>query len=258
MICWSDWHREPLLVCGLIFFGWIYALLVGPWRGRLAPGEPFPRRQAGLFYAALALGYLAVGSPLDQIGGVFLFSAHMLQHLLIAYAVAALVLLGLPGWLADAALDRPGLRAVARRLANPVVAGLLFVAVLSLGHLPRLYEEALQDARMGAAQDAGLFAVALLFWWPVLSLSRAVPRAGYGIQAIYLTCVQVALTALFSYILMADHALYPTYQYAPRVIAGLSALEDQRLAGAFLGVVSSFVLVGALGVNFFRWARQSN
>ena len=67
MIDWRHWHNEPLLVGGLVFAGWWWALLAGPLRDRLAPGVPFPRRQAWYFYSALVLFYLAVGSPLDQI-----------------------------------------------------------------------------------------------------------------------------------------------------------------------------------------------
>ncbi len=69
MIDWTHWHNEPFLIGGLIFLGWIYAILTGPWRSRLAPGTPYPRRHAVQFYSALVVFSLAVGSPLDQAGG---------------------------------------------------------------------------------------------------------------------------------------------------------------------------------------------
>ena len=65
MIDWTHWHNEPFLIGGLIFLGWLYAILTGPWRERLAPGQPYPRSQAIKFYSALVIFYLAVGSPLD-------------------------------------------------------------------------------------------------------------------------------------------------------------------------------------------------
>ena len=81
MIDWSHWHNEPYLIGGLVLSGWLWAVLAGPLRRRFAPtGTPFPRAQAWAFYSALVVFYLAVGSPLDQIGERFLFSAHMLQH----------------------------------------------------------------------------------------------------------------------------------------------------------------------------------
>ena len=123
MIDWRHWHNEPLLVGGIVFLGWLWAVLAGPLRARLAPGQPFPRREAWYFYAALVLFYLAVGSPLDQAGERFLFSAHMFQHLIIMYPAPVLLLCGLPWWMVDAGLDRPALRRPLRLLFSPVSSG---------------------------------------------------------------------------------------------------------------------------------------
>jgi putative membrane protein len=254
MICWSDWHREPLIVYALVFAGWLYAIAAWPLRQVLAPGSPSCPREAVRFYAALALCWAAVSSPLDQVGRVFLFSAGMAQHLILIYPVAVLLLRGVPPWMADWALDRPALRRPLRWVLNPVAGVGLFILVVGLWHLPRLYESALQDVRLQQVENLMFLAVALLFWWPLLSPSRVFPRAGLGIQALYLGFAQVSLTALFTYLFMADHALYPTYQYAPRLVDVLPPLEDQRLAGILLGVVSSLVLVGGLGATFFKWA----
>src|SRR5256885_2007455 len=101
MIDWRHWHNEPWLIGGLVFLGWLWAVLAGPWRARLAPAEPFPFRRAVRFYPGLLIFYLAVGSPLDQIGERLLFSAHMLQHQLLIYPAAILFLIGLPSWMID-------------------------------------------------------------------------------------------------------------------------------------------------------------
>ncbi|HTT55812.1 MAG TPA: cytochrome c oxidase assembly protein, partial [Opitutaceae bacterium] len=83
MIDWRHWHNEPFLIGGLIFLGWLYAILTGPLRARLAPGLPYPVWPAIKFYAALVIFYLTVGSPFDQLGERFLLSAHMVQHQLL-------------------------------------------------------------------------------------------------------------------------------------------------------------------------------
>jgi len=106
-------------------------------------------------------------------------------------------------------------------------------------------------------EHLAFFGAALLFWWPLISPSRLVPPIGYGARLVYLFALEEALTAVFSYILMADHPMYPTYALAPRLIAGLDAINDQVLGGILLSAVSSLVLVGALGVNFLRWAKWS-
>jgi len=108
MIDWTHWHNEPHLVGGLILLGWLYALLTGPLRARIAPGVPYPRGHAIKFYLALVVFYLAVGSPLDQIGERFLLSGHMVQHQLIMYVAAVLFLLGLPAWLVSTVTAKDG------------------------------------------------------------------------------------------------------------------------------------------------------
>ena len=35
MIDWRHWHNEPYLVGGIVFLGWLWAVLAGPWRSRL-------------------------------------------------------------------------------------------------------------------------------------------------------------------------------------------------------------------------------
>src|SRR3954470_23145010 len=130
MIDWRHWHNEPYLVGGLVLLGWLWALAAGPFRARLAPGTPFPRANAWQLYSALTIFYVAVGSPLDQIGERFLFSAHMLQHQLLIYPAAALFLLGLPHWMIDPALSKPAVRIPVQFFTRPVVAALFFSLVI--------------------------------------------------------------------------------------------------------------------------------
>ena len=137
MIDWRHWHNEPYLVGGLIFLGWLYAILTGPLRARLEPNVPYPTRHAVKFYAALVIFYLAVGSPLDQAGERFLLSAHMVQHQLLMYPAAVLFLLGLPEWLVRPVTSARSLHGLLWLKTRPLVCGALFVVTFSVWHLPR-------------------------------------------------------------------------------------------------------------------------
>src|SRR3954462_4643032 len=140
MIDWRHWHNEPWLVGGLVLLGWLWAVLAGPMRARLAPAAAFPRSQAIRFYLALFIFYLAVGSPLDQIAERFLFSAHMLQHQLLIYPAAGLFLLGLPFWMVDPVLNVTALRTIWRVITHPVCAAVLFAVTIGTWHGPELYD----------------------------------------------------------------------------------------------------------------------
>ena len=257
MIDWTHWHNEPYLVGGLIVLGWLYAIFTGPLRPRLAPGVAYPRAHALKFCAALVIFYLAVGSPLDQIGERFLLSAHMVQHLLLIYASAILFLLGLPDWLLAPITRRPALQPVLRLITHPVVCALLYTLIISVWHAPALYDWALQDKFVHVVEHVLFFTAALFYWWPVLSPSRDLPRIGYGAQMIYLLSVTIGMTPLFAFLAFADNILYPTYEYAPRIIANFSPEQDQLLGAAIMKLGGLCVTLTALIIAFYRWYQES-
>ena len=262
MIDWRHWHNEPLLVGGLVLAGWLWALLAGPLRARIAgrtgsPVPPFPRREAWYFYSSLVLFYLAVGSPLDQIGERFLFSAHMFQHLVIMYPVPVLLLCGLPWWMADAILDRPAARGPLKLLFSPLSCGALPTLVIGIWHAPWLYEWALQDKVVHVIEHLLFFAVSILFWWPMLSPSRVFPPLSYAGRMLFIFVIEVAMTPLFAYVTFSSNILYPTYEYAPRLFATFSAGDDQTLAGTMMKLVGMGVSLIAFGYSFYHWSREN-
>jgi putative membrane protein len=296
MIDWRHWHNEPWLVGGIVFLGWLWAILAGPLRARLASFEvprsqpafmrrglvtstatacdepeasaapepggvpaaapPFPRRHAVKFYLGLLFFYLAVGSPLDQIAERFLFSAHMVQHQLLVYPAAMLFLLGLPHWMVDPLLGRPGVRGVVRIATRPLVCGLVYTLVIGVWHAPILYDWALQNKFVHVLEHVMFFAAALLYWWPVLSPSRLFPRAAYAVQMLYILAVVIGMTPLFAYLSFSQDILYPTYEYAPRIIPNFSAAEDQLLAGVMMKLMGVMVSLAVFTLAFFRWYEE--
>lgn len=264
MIDWRHWHNEPYLIGGLVFLGWLYALLTGPLRTGLANASaetdpaPYPRAHALKFYAALLIFYLAVGSPLDQAGERFLLSAHMVQHQLLMYPAAVLFLLGLPEWLVRPVTSARFLHGPLWLLTRPLICGGLFVATFSLWHLPALYDWALQDKVVHVGEHLMFFGVALLYWWPLCSPSREFPPISYAGQMLYLVVVVIGMTPVFAFITFSTDILYPTYEYAPRIIAGFSPADDQLLAGVLMKLVGMAVALTAFGVSFYRWYQTSN
>lgn len=256
MIDWRHWHNEPYLVGGLVLLGWLWAIAAGPLRFRLAPGTAFPRRHAVAFYAALLVFYLAVGSPLDQIGERFLFSAHMLQHFLLVYLVPVLFLAGLPAWLVDPWLGWPPARRFVRFLTHPGITLVVYTLVISLWHMPYLYDWALRDKVVHVVEHLMFFGAALLYWWPLASPSQLFPPASRPAQMLYFFVSVITMTPIFAYITFSSDILYPTYEYAPRILANFSAADDQLLAGVSMQLVSVWVSITAFGVAFYRWYQQ--
>lgn len=257
MIDWRHWHNEQFLIGGLIALGWLYAILTGPLRARFAPDAPYPRAHAVKFYGALFIFYLAVGSPLDQAGERFLLSAHMLQHQLIIYPAAILFLLGLPDWLVRPVTAAPQLRAALGILTHPIICGLIYCVVVSCWHFPFLYDWALQNRTVHIVEHFSFFGAALFLWWPICSPSREFPPTKYAWQMFYYVGITIGMTPVFAYITFSTDILYPTYEFAPRIIAGFSPKDDQLLAGSMMKLGGMSVMMIAFAIAFYRWYRQS-
>ena len=253
MIDWRHWHNEPYLIGGLILLGWLYAILSGPLRARLGGPAAYPVRRAVYFYSALVIFYLAVGSPLDQIGERFLLSAHMLQHQLLIYPAASLLLLGLTDWMVRPVTGQPALRTLLGFLTHPMVCALIYTLTYSLWHAPSLYDWALQNKVVHVVEHVMFFGGALFYWWPVLSPSREYPPAGPATQMVYQVGVVIAMTPVFAFIAFSNNVLYPTYEYAPRLFPNFDAADDQLLGAAMMKLIGMFVAFCAFAVSFYRW-----
>ena len=252
------WHNEPYLIGGLLLLAWVYALATGPLREWLGFTQPVSRwRQAG-YYTSLMLFYLAVGSPFDQLGERFLFSAHMVQHVILIYPCAILWLLGWPAELLDGAISRLGrLGFIGWFLTRPVTAAVLYVVTQSVWHIPELYDMALQDRFVHVMEHLTFFSTAVLFWWPVVTRSTRWRPLRLPTQMLYLFVVGIAFTPLFVFITFSDNVLYPTYEFAPRLIAGFSPMDDQILAGAIMKLSNVVVTVVGFTIIFLLWYYQS-
>ena len=250
------WHTEPLLLLVVVGASWCHAMACGPLRPRLAPAAPYPVGSAVRFHLGVLAAYLAVGSPLDQVGEGYLFSAHMLQHMLLIYVAAPLIVAGIPPEMLDPWLERnPRACAVLRLLTRPVVAAVLFNLVFSAWHFPEFYEAALRDRPVHIAEHWSIFLLALLVVWPLTSRSRVLPPLGYGAAMIYAFALMVADLPLW-FALIFDHSqpLYETYRLAPRIVA-LDAHDDQVLGASMMKIFNEVFSLWHMARAFFAWYR---
>ena len=180
----------------------------------------------------------------------------MLQHQLLVYPAALLFLLGIPHWMIDGILARPAVRLFWKFITQPVVAVLAYSLVISVWHAPSFYDWALRDKLVHVLEHVMFFGAALIYWWPLVSPSRVLPPANYGVQMLYLVGVVIAMTPVFAYITFSQHILYPTYEFAPRLWADFTAGNDQLLAGSMMKLVGVAVSLITFMVIFYRWYQE--
>ena len=252
------WHTEPTLLVSLLFFGWIYALFTGPLRNKIAADTVWPKRRVLLFLTGLLATYLTVGSPLDQLGEDFLFSAHMVQHILLIYLLPCLFYFGFPYWLLDALLNSDRNIKVIKILVNPVFAGFAFTITFTLWHLPALYVAALKSKAIHIFEHCTLFGTAILMWWSIISPSKAIPPHSYPVRMLYIFLLMVGQLPVFGYLTFSGEVLYSTYAFAPRLaFFNLTPLEDQIYGGVIMKITNMVVSLTVFGTSFYLWAKSS-
>lgn len=245
-------HPDPEIVDGVIASSVLYALATGPARTWLAPGTAFPKKQAFFFYLGSLFLWLAVATPLDEISENYLFSAHMLQHIILIYPVALFWLLGFPAWLLRPLLAMEWSRPLLLFFTKPLVAFLTFNAIFYAWHLPGLYEWALRDSKIHFLEHAFFMFGAILLWWPLVHPLPELPKFHAGGQMLYLLAGSVIQMPLFGFLAFGNSVFYPTYRDAPR-ICFLDAYGDQQMGAVIMKITAMLVMFATLVVVFSRW-----
>jgi putative membrane protein len=257
------WSFEPGIVIPLVLAGALY--VVGCVRlARRAGWTAHRRGQALAFAAGWATLAVALVSPLHPLGET-LFAAHMAQHELLMVVAAPLLVLARPlvpwlwalpiGWRrALGALGQGWIGRLWHRLTQPIVAFALHAVAIVLWHLPRLYDLTLGSDAIHAVQHLSFLGTALLFWWSLTWGAAAAARWGV---AIVLVTATMAYTSVLGVILtFARVPLFPAYG-ARAAAWGLTALEDQQLAGLIMWIPAGIAYLVAALAFAAGWMRAS-
>ncbi|HYU19438.1 MAG TPA: cytochrome c oxidase assembly protein [Chloroflexota bacterium] len=254
---WTSWHGEPSVRAGILLLAGLYLLGVGPLRRRYALGPPAPRWKIATFLAGIAILFVALDGPLDDLSDNYLFSAHMLQHMLLTLFMPPLLLMGTPGWLLRPLIGLPFAARVARALTQPLVALLLFNVTFTVFHLPSFFELTLEDERFHIAEHVLFMVTAIITWWPILSPLPELPRLPYPVQLIYVFFQTFSGFTVGAFLTLAQQVLYPFYQSVPR-LWGVSALDDQKIGGLIMWVIGGTFLLLVFTAIFFAWVSHEH
>ena len=249
---WTVWNADPVVVSGLALLGAAYVTLVVRHL-RAHPGERVERAKALSFFAGLAVLFGSLTGPVHDLSDYYLFSAHMVQHMMLVFALPPLLLHGVPGWMARPLLRDPRLLALGRVLTRPIGAFATFNVVLVAWHLPPLYNLAMEVHPVHIVEHLMIMVASVILWWPLLSPLGELPRAPYPVQMLYLFVVGLPMVMVAIFISMADSLLYPYYAASPRVWALLTPQVDQHVGGLIMWIPGGMIFLLALSVVFFRW-----
>jgi putative membrane protein len=259
-VSWTQWtiHWSTVIGLGALWaaYAWRLKRLDGSREAGADHGLPAAgsrSRRPLAFAAALLSVFLSLNGPLHDLSDTFLFSAHMVQHLVLTLVFPPLLLAGLDDDVLAPLVRMRVLGPLLRALTRPAACFVIFNVVLAAWHLPPMYNTAMRYHGVHILQHLMFMGASVLMWWPIASPSRALPRLPHAGQMLYCFLMSVPMSLVSVYIVYASSVLYPAYAAAPR-IAGLSPLEDQRLGGLIMWIPGGLVFLVIMTVIFFRWS----
>lgn len=258
---WRSWAWDDLPL--LLLIGGMYALgLQSLWR-RAGSGSGIQRWQAGAFALGWSVLLGALVSPVDALSEQ-LFSAHMVQHLLIVLIAAPLFVLGRfpvalswampPSW-STGIWNKWKWKQLWKILTRPVTAGLLHAGAIWYWHMPQPYQAAILNEWFHFLEHASFFLTAFLFWQVFADLTDEVrfeTSAKVGLGIFYVFAIMLVSGFLGVLIAFSPSVWYPIHIHQTASF-GLTPLEDQHLAGTLMWVPAGIVYVGAAIGVLGRW-----
>lgn len=249
----TAWDWEPSIIVGCIGLLVAYA-----WAARFK----FTKR-VWVYLPGVIVLFLALVSPLDTLSDIYLFSAHMVQHMLLILVVPPCLLLGIPRDMAQKAMRYAWVRRAETILSKPLFAWSAGVGVLWVWHWPPFYNAALAHEQIHILEHLCFLVCATVFWWPVISpieeLRLEPPKAvvytfgacfAHTILGIILTFAPVGHYT--AYLDPADpYGILPVI----RNQWGITPQIDQQWGGLIMWVPACLVYLAFILATLARWYR---
>jgi putative membrane protein len=234
------WNIAALLFSGVALTAYLWAFNIN--------------RRILYLLTALAVFVLTLMSPLNALAAGYLFSAHMLQHILLLLIVPALLLISLPRWVS--LWPRTCL------LANALFAWLAGVGAMWLWHARPLCNAAVSSQLVNALQISSLLLLGTIFWRQILA-PREEERMSPPGAVLYLFSACVACSILGILITFSPVSVCPIYAQPPADRLGILNLiqsnwgitpeKDQQVGGLLMWVPMCLIYLSAIIVQLARW-----
>ena len=243
-------NPEVYLLVAFLIAAYVYALrVIGP-RAVGDGGVVFSRSNVWCFAGAMVLLSTASTWPIHQISEDYLYSAHMLQHMMLSYFMPPLVLLATPTWLMRLLVGIGRTWRVVTFMTKPVVAAVVFNVAVMVTHIPPVVNASVQSPPLHYALHLLLVLTAVLMWMPVVGPFHEL-RISDAAKPIYLFLQSVVPTVPAGWLTFAEGVVYKQYNQPVRVW-GISPTDDQQIAGAIMKIGGSFFLWALVVFYFFK------
>jgi putative membrane protein len=253
---YSHWILDPRIAVFVFGITGLFLLWTGPLNRR-RPGfeeRPVTNAQIRWFLFGSLILLIALGPPIDDWSHFFFVSAHMVQHLLLMFAVVPCWIKGIPPWMYQPLIDHRWSRWLLMWLPRAVPSFLLVTLIMALWHVPVLYDATLENELLHTTQHMFFLLAGFLFYWPLMSTRPETPQLSPPVKCLYLFLQTIPAGVLGALITYAGPGLYPHYEQASVRPWGIDLKTDQEIAGLIMWVGMNTLFLAMLTVIFLRWA----
>jgi len=245
-----QFHPEVWLLLAFLTASYVYMVrVIGP---RAVPaGQPVVTRfNIGCFVAAMLVLWVASDWPLHDISDEYLYSAHMLQHMMLSFFLPPLVLMATPQWLLRVLVGDGKFYQVIAFMCRPVIAAVTFNAVIIITHIPQVVNASVENGALHYSLHFAVVMASLIMWMPVVGPFPELQMTPLG-KCIYLFMQSLVPTIPAAWLTFAEGTVYTAYDQPVRVW-GLSVAHDQQLAGAIMKTGGGIFLWAIIIFLFFK------
>jgi len=248
-------HPEVWLLVGLVIgLGFYVTRVIQPKMVALGE-EPVTRRQKRFFAAAVLVLWLASDWPVHDLSEEYLYSIHMVQHMVLTLVMPPLFLFATPGWLVRLILGAGRVGQVLQKMGRPLFAALLYNGLLVLTHAAPLVNASVKIGPLHYVLHVSLVLAALLMWNPVCGPLPEMRLSLPG-QMAYLFGMSIIPTIPAAFLTVAENPIYRAYERGPYRLWDVSIISDQQAAGLIMKLGGGFYLWGLIIVLFAQWATR--
>jgi putative membrane protein len=252
----DQWMTVVLVVAAGLY-------LYGVLRLRIRGDTWFIGRTLAFVPAGLGMIAVATVSGLGTYDDT-LFSAHMVQHMLLSMVAPIMLALGAPVTLALRTLParpRSWLLAVLhsrffRLISNPLIAFVFFIATPYALYFSAWYPATLTHPLLHEFTHVHFLVVGCLFFWPLIGLDPLGANLPYPARAL-LMIISMPLHAVLGVVIMQGAGSFARSYYDGLHLSWIDPVNDQTTGGGLLWASGDVISLLMLSAFIFQWARSS-
>ncbi len=215
------------------------------------------------FLSGLFLLFLLTFSPLEFLGHYYLFSAHMIQHIVLLLIIPPLLLTGTDKNYLKIVFSKPKIDRKARFLFYPTTAWIIGVGSMWVWHAPLLFMAMMQSHAVHVIEMLSLLVAGLIFSWPVftpLSFRKLEPLQ----SSLFLFTACIGCTVLGIFITFAPSGYFSSYMIGSSSVIlnflhsemGLTPAADQETAGLIMWIPACLIYLTIIMIMMAKWYRS--